>query len=177
VLEHRAPAFRAELVRCEERRGEQAEVAEAVGEERPRACTHRRGAFVEEADEQRRADADPLPAEEHEHEPVAHDQDEHPGDEQVDEHEVALEPDLAMQIRDREPRHQEGERRGHRHHHGGQRVDPERDVDLVAGYEQPVREHQPPRDRIDQRVAEHDQSADRHEHGDRDRRPCHRALA
>ena len=136
LREHRRVVERAEVREHETDPEHEAEVADAIGEERLEIRVDRRRPRVPEADQQVGNEPHRLPPEEQLHEIVAHHQHQHAEGEQRD---VAEEPGVAGVVRhvadrvDVDHQRHEGD---HQHHRRGQRVDQEADGEL----ERPGRE-------------------------------------
>jgi hypothetical protein len=122
-------AQRAEGGEQREQADQQGEVADAVDDERLPPRLGRPALGVVEADQQVRAEADALPADEHDQEVVAHHQQQHHPHEQVEVDEVALVAGLVAHVAggvDVDPEADEGD---DEEHHRRQRVEQEGDVD------------------------------------------------
>jgi hypothetical protein len=83
---------------------QQADVADAVGDEHADRGLDRAGAVVEEGDEQDGGHADELPADEQQLDAAGEDHQLHAGAEEQHEQEEADEPGLAVEVVDREAR-------------------------------------------------------------------------
>lgn len=81
---------------------QQAHVADPVGDEGPQRRVDRRAAFMKEADQERRGDADALPAREQDIDAAGEDEQVHPEPEQRQQDEESDEADLAVEVAARE---------------------------------------------------------------------------
>ena len=116
----------------QERREQEARVADTVDDERlePRRGLGR--VLEPEADQQVGGEADALPADEQRDEVLAEDQHQHEEQEQVQVREVARVAGVAMHVADRVDMDQRADAGDHEAHHGGDGVEIERRVDREA---------------------------------------------
>ena len=123
------PVERAGVRREQEHRAEQAEVADAVGDERLLAGRGVGELVVPEADEQVRAEADALPPDEQHREVVRQDERQHREDEEVQVREEPGEARVVRHVGGRVEVDEEADAGDDQHHHADERVDAEADVD------------------------------------------------
>jgi len=133
---------------------EKAEVADAVDDEGLLARVTRRLLGDVVADQQVRAEPDPLPADEHHCVGVAQHQHQHEGGEQIhvgEEAEVAL---VAMHVAGSVNVDQEADTCDHENHHRGEWIEQKAKLDVehcrVAGHRVGTELHQPTRDPVEQ---------------------------
>ena len=129
-----------DLQEDQEHRDHEPEVADARGDERLLARDRGTPALEPERDQQVRAEADALPAEERDEEARAEHQDQHRGAEQVHVREEARKALVAVHVADREDmdeRSDAGDEEDERHR---ERVDEEAHVDLEPARRQPFEE-------------------------------------
>ena len=94
-----------------------------------------------EADQQVGAQAHALPADEQQEQAVGEDEDQHRGDEEVQVGEVARHVRVVRHVADRVDVDQEAHAGHHQDHHGAQRIEPERDVDVQLAHMDPLEDH------------------------------------
>ena len=119
----------AEAPEEQEHAEQEAEVADAVDDERLLAGDGVLGLVVPEADQQVGAEADAFPADEQQRQVVGQDQDQHREGEQVQVGEVAREVRVVPHVADGVDVDEEADAGDHQDHHRRQRVDAEGDVD------------------------------------------------
>ena len=116
---------------------DEAEVADAVDDERLHVGEDRGRPRVPEADEQIGDDADRFPAEEQLHEVVRHHQHQHREREQRDVAEEALVARIVVHVADGVDVHAQRHERDHAHHQRGEPVDEEADLHVHAVADEP----------------------------------------
>ena len=129
-LEHRQEVERADLVEDQERRDDEADVADHVDDERLDAGCHGRAAAVPVRDQEVRGRADERPPDDQDHEVRRQDQQQHREDEVVQVGEVARVAAVARHVRDRVEVDQERDAADDEAHEHRQRVDQDREVHL-----------------------------------------------
>ncbi len=115
----------------------EAEIADAVDDEGLDRGGVGLGLVVPEADQQIAREADALPAEEHLREVVGGHQRQHGEGEERQVREEPRPVRVLGHVADRIEVHERGDGRHHHQHHGGERVDAERPVDLEIGRDDP----------------------------------------
>ena len=116
---------------------EEPEVADAVDDEGLAPCV-RLGVVVEpEPDEQVAAEAHPFPADEHRHQVVAEDEEQHRRDEQVEVGEVAPVPGILVDVPDRVEMDEEADAGDDQHQGAAQAIEAEREIDVQAADGEP----------------------------------------
>ncbi|MET3311569.1 hypothetical protein ABIF41_003410 [Bradyrhizobium japonicum] len=121
----------------------EAEVADAVDHEGLDGGGVRRRLLVPEPDQQVAGETHALPAEEQLHEVVRRHQHQHGEGEQREIAEEARPVRILVHIADGIEVHERGHGRHHHQHHGGERVDPQRPVDLEVAGEDPRQQRDP----------------------------------
>ena len=129
---HRGVVERADLREDQEHREHEAEVADAVGDERLLARDRGRVALEPERDQQVRAQADALPPEEGQQEARAEHEHEHRGREQVEVREEPAEARVAVHVPDRVQVDQRADAGDEQDHRRRERIDEEAEVDAEA---------------------------------------------
>ena len=128
IGEDRVEVDRGEEVEDAENAEREAEIADAVDDERLDRGGVRRRAVIPEADQQIGGEADALPAEEHLHEVVGRHQHQHGEGEERQIGEEARPVRVVRHVADRVDVHERRHGVDHDQHHDGQRVDAERPV-------------------------------------------------
>jgi hypothetical protein len=116
---------------------QEAEIADAVDQERLEVGEDRRRLLVPEADQQVGHQAHRFPAEEQLQEVVAHHQHQHAEGEQRDVAEETLVAVVLVHVADGVDVHQQRDEGDHHHHHRGQLVDHEADVRRIVAHLEP----------------------------------------
>ena len=135
--EHRRIVERARVAQHRRDSQHEAEIADAVDQERLEVRDNGRRPGVPEPDQQIGDQAHAFPAEEQLHEVVGHHQHQHREGEQRNVGEEALVAIVLVHVADGVDMHHQGHEGHHHHHHGGQVVDQEADLHRQAVAHQP----------------------------------------